>query len=74
MTLPTRPDGGIDWDKVSFPVNAEVLVEENKLWLPSRLFKEIAAHERERCARLAEAPDGPDPEGNIAAAIRGMED
>ena len=91
MTLPTRPDGGIDWrgfvlrvcvnqrDYTVFLVRPTPNYkpgEETRLsyLYPHEIGPAIAAHERERCARLAEAPDGPDPEGNIAAAIRGMED
>ena len=72
MTLPTRDDGGIDWSKTY----EQIWNFKGDLAYESResLMKLAAAHARERCAKIAEAPDGPDPDGNIAAAIRKMED
>ena len=89
MTLPTRPDGGIDWVQFSFyeayhdgisTVMSGVKWKIGHVWEKNyqaeheELWRLIAAHTRERCAKIAEAPDGPDPDGNIAAAIRKMED
>lgn len=69
MTLPTRDDGGIDCAAL-----AAVLPMELSTPAAILLAQKFAAHTRERCARLAEEPDGPDPGGDIAAAIRKMED
>ena len=69
MTLPTRADGGIDWGKLE--AATPIMISSAAMRV---LGEQIAAYERERCAKIAEAPDGPDPDGNIAAAIRKMED
>ena len=73
MTLPTRDDGGIDWDKYNDGLILSGYTYQTSQGMITR-SKQIAAHTRERCAKIAEAPDGPDPDGNIAAAIRKMED
>ena len=48
MTLPTRPDGGIDWDKV-YPD-----WDHTSRFITINLAKEAVAHARERCARWHE--------------------
>ena len=73
MTLPTRPDGGVDWEN----------------WLSKSLYgfsqaevKQAATHERERCAKwhdaeaacLEENLDAKKWHMNAAAAIRKMGD
>ena len=67
MTLPTRPDGGIDWEN----------------WLSKSLYgystqevKQATAATRERCAKICEAVyfEARDARLTCAAAIRKMED
>lgn len=87
MTLPTRADGGIDRKKLMDFLEGLVMGavdHDGELydWSGLKRFihqllkheRSVRARERERCAKLAEEPDGPDPEGNIAALIRKMED
>ena len=80
MTLPTRPDGGIDWEKIIFPdaaymtygwVHKNNEIKRVSMYDFNRL---VAAHERERSARtVIEA--FPNQYGlDAAAAIRKMED
>ena len=60
MTLPTRPDGGIDWEKIIFPdaaymtygwVHKNNEIKRVSMYDFNRL---VAAHTRERCIKLIE--------------------
>ena len=55
MTLPTRADGGIDWDKLWPP---ETVRPEALRLSFIQVWKEAAAHTRERCAKIALAHKG----------------
>ena len=82
MTLPTRPDGGVDWEKITLGPEQEISADGVRLGV-HRLGRLIAAHTRERCARWHEAQSFTAKTYNSgemnfhkqsAAAIRGMED
>ena len=47
MTLPTLPDGGIDWDKYA----QENIGRTGFMSSAIRMCREATAHERERCAK-----------------------
>ena len=57
MTLPTRPDGGIDWDRIIFPTEKDIsygwIIGGHKIHRVSVFeFNQMAiAHTRERCAK-----------------------
>ena len=82
MTLPTRPDGGIDWEKLGeVDASADLSINVVAVTLIGvRLAKETAAHTRERCAMkaLEQRCERGIPWDRacvaIAAAIRKMED
>ena len=79
ITLPTRADGGIDWDKLWPP---ETVRPEALRLSFIQVGKEAAAHERERCAKwhdeqandCAMSIDAEMLHRESAAAIRKMED
>ena len=63
MTLPTRTDGGIDWEKCE---SEGLIVDDMRL---------AAAHTRERCAKLAhECWENGIPPQEVAQRIRKIED
>ena len=59
MTLPTRQDGGIDWDRIIFPTEKDIsygwIIGGHKIHRVSAFeFNQMAiAHTRERCAMKA---------------------
>ena len=62
MTLPTRPDdGGVDYDKAVYQLQDDIRVYGGISKVHSTLVEfaqEIAAHARERCAKIALAHKG----------------
>ena len=52
MTLPTRDDGGIDWDKLKIDgMSGHPFVVGSSTWGIVEFALETAAHTRERCAK-----------------------
>lgn len=49
-TLPTRPDGGIDWSLIEN--TAGVVLVGGRLFWHNEIQRACSAHTRERCARL----------------------
>ena len=89
MTLPTRPDGGIDWDKLKIDgMSGHPFVVGSSTWGIVEFALETAAHTRERCAKLLLEKEASLPKIDrdqftereawiyiqAAAAIRKMED
>ena len=74
--LPTRPDGGIDWEKINLGrTNSHPYVSGGKSWGIVEFAREAAAHTRERCAKLAhECWENGIPAQEIAQRIRRMEE
>ena len=68
MTLPTRSDGGIDWDKV-YPD-----WDHTSRFITINLAKEAVAHTRERCAKCAEGVTYPYPTKESEDYRRGYHD
>ena len=83
MTLPTRDDGGIDWEKIIFDsqgVEGLGFYVVGPSQFGSRLIgavefnKLIAAHTRERCAKCAEGVTYPYPTKESEDYRRGYHD
>ena len=83
MTLSTREDGGIDWEKINLGrTNSHPYVSGDKSWGIVEFAREAAAHTRERCAKwhdeqandCAMSIDAEMLHRESAAAIRKMED
>ena len=70
-TLPERPDGeGIDWVRIY--IKDDCLMRDNLFWSLEGFADAVAAHTRERCAKLAETHKGYPT--TVSEAIREMED
>lgn len=74
--LPTRQDGGIDWNEILLDSQGYYLFTNAGMnWGIKELARFAAAHERERCAQLAKELGHKNYNGHaIAAAIRAMKD
>ena len=80
MTLPTRDDGGIDWDRIIFPTEKDIsygwIISGHKIHRVSAFeFNQTAiAHTRERCAKCGEGVTYPYPTKELEDYRRGYHD